>query len=135
LGQKKREEQLYRPSGKSKFHLCIDKQTKDWILAVTDAGYVGIFSKAGERLSEHNFEHRHDDWEVQYFEFSTNLKIIALTDKTAALTYLYDTQGRTIADAIQSSKAVEIRFNPQENELIIYRTFLKMVGSLSFKLR
>lgn len=135
IGEKIKEEQLYRPSGDAKFSICADKKNKDWILAVTDRDFVGVFNKSGQRIMEQKFDSKNDDWIVQYFNLDSDTKIIAITDKSASKTYLFDLKGRELAEAIQSNTAVQLRYIPKENKLIIYRCYGKTVGSLSLNLK
>ncbi|MCU0445911.1 MAG: hypothetical protein MUE85_13450 [Microscillaceae bacterium] len=135
LGKVLEQEQLYRPSGRAQFHLCIDQLKQDWLIGLTDAGVVEILDKKGKKIFEHTTESKADQWEVQYFNFESPGKIIAITDKKGGLTYLYNLKGEKIAEPFPSNRAVQIQYDALNNRLIIFYVNHKKVGSLGLKWR
>jgi hypothetical protein len=132
LGEIKKEDQIFRPSGKAKFWLCPDQKQKDWLIALTDAGSCAVFNKNGEKQFDFELESKNDKWEVQYFNFDTQ-RIIAFTDKVGGLTYLYDFKGKLIAEPFPSTKAIDLQLDKAKRKLIIYYTFKKKVGIMALQ--
>jgi hypothetical protein len=135
LGEVKEEEQLYRPSSRAQFYLCTDQNRQDWLIGLADAGIVEILDKKGKKIFEHITENKSDKWEVQYFNFEPQGKIIAITDKMGGLTYLYNLQGEKIAEPFPSNQAVQIQYDALNNRLVIFYVINKKVGSLGLKWR
>jgi hypothetical protein len=135
LGEVKEEDQLYRPSSRAQFYLCPDQNQQDWLIGLGDAGIVEILDKKGEKIFEHTTENKSDKWEVQYFNFEPQGKIIAITDKMGGLSYLYNLQGEKIAEPFPSNKAVQIQYDALNNRLLIFYVINKKVGSLGLKWR
>jgi hypothetical protein len=129
-----REQQLYRPSGKAKFWLLTDKQGKERILAVSTGGYLQVMNPNGQKLFEDTFSHKSDRWDMQYFDLGRDVQIIAATNKIDSKTYLYDLRGREIGEPIQSNCPIDLRYEPETRQLLIYRTYANQVGTLGLKL-
>lgn len=120
-GQLISQEQLYRPSSKAKFWLCqAEPQQDNWLIAVSDKGYLGVFDREGNLLFEKNYENGSDKAEVQFFSFNVDKQFIAFTDKIRGKTYIYNLQGKEILPPFTSNKGVAMMYDGVLQELSIY---------------
>ncbi len=134
VGEVLQEIQLIRPSQRSTFVSAIAPNSQEWLIGVFDEGLVRVYNPNAQVLLEQNFDSRGAKWEMQYFSFDNNLKIIALTDKIGSKTYLFDIRGKALGKPFPSNKKIQIDYNRSERTLFIYRTYGREVGKLALKL-
>jgi len=133
LGGLQSETQLIRSSARSSFVACPDQNNQEWLIGIADNGLIQVLSAEGQLLFEQKFESTSAKWEIQYFNFDDNVKIVALTDKVGSKTYLYDLRGNAIGKPFPSNKKVHMDYDRNERKLIIYRTYGREVGKLALK--
>ncbi len=134
LGGIQSEQQLIRLSARSRFVACSDQDGQDWLIGAYDNGLVQMLNAEGQLLFEKKFESTSAAWEVQYFRFDDNLRIIAMTDKIGSKTYLFDVRGNALGKPFPSNKKVQIEYDRSQKALIIYRTYGREVGKLALKI-
>lgn len=134
LGEIIRDEQLFRTSEKGTFSLIRDKQQKDWLIALTEPGYIALFNKNLERIFEKTFEGNNEKYEIQYFKLENEKKILAVTKLLESRSQLFYLNGKEIGGPIKSNKKIDLLYLPEQKKLLIYRTFGNTIGVLSIKL-
>ncbi|GAB4397919.1 MAG: hypothetical protein OHK0053_15410 [Microscillaceae bacterium] len=134
LGETLSEMQLIRPSAKAQFLACPASDAQDWLAGVGDKNLVQIFDATGQLLFEQKFEQAPGPWAIQYFRFGNQHKLVACTDKTGGLTYLYDLRGRALGKPFPSQQPIALQFQPAAQKLKIYRVFGTEVGILELHL-
>lgn len=134
VGEILQETQLIRPSQRSTFITCLAPNSQEWLIGVFDDGLVNIYNPNGQLMLEQNFDSKGAKWEMQYFSFDNNLKIIALTDKIGSKTYLFDIRGKSLGKPFPSNKKIQMEYDRKERKLFIYRTYGREVGKLALQL-
>ncbi len=134
LGEILQETQLIRPSQRSSFISAIASNSQEWLIGVFDENLVKVYNPSGQLLLAQSLETKRAKWEMQYFGFDNNLKIIALTDKIGSKTYLFDIRGKLLGKPFPSNKKIQIEYNRPERILYIYRTYGRGVGKLALQL-
>lgn len=85
--------QLNRTAGGNRFVLCAEPQKRDWLVARLDNSKIGLLDKNGSLLFETDSNPAGGQY-VQYYNFGSGLRVVAVTLATANQTYVYGINGQ-----------------------------------------
>ena len=125
-------QQLFKASNKGRFVLCVDPKTESWVIAYIDLGQTILFDARGEKLFELPYGER-EMFEVQFFQFENDLKIIAITDQAKAETYLYNWLGEPLGEPIHSTQKIHMDYDELRGQLVILKSYSKEVKKIGLE--
>ncbi len=126
-------EQLYKPSKESKFWLVIDALGKTYVIARQEYNKISILNRKGEAVMEKNMIYSGDLF-VQYYNFSTDNQIIAMTDKEQEFTYVFDKKSQPITfGPSEGSHPIGLLYSSKQKEYLLYKCFGNNFTIESFK--
>lgn len=115
--------QLYKPSAGAQFLLCPDAMKKTYVIARQDFNRLSILNSNGDTLLEKDYI-TSDNLSVQYYYYSLQNQVYAVTDKTQEFTYLYDETGRLIgSQPLESSGKIGLIFTESEKLFQVYSCY------------
>ncbi|OJJ22966.1 hypothetical protein BKI52_01025 [marine bacterium AO1-C] len=121
---------LTKPYPNAKFKMCIDEATKDWIVVADGGSKITAFDREGRRLFEKDFKER-KSFAFQYFNLDTDKKYLVVLSKLEAKAHILDYGGKAISAPLNSTKNLVLKLDPNDNRLMIYRTYSQFVGGFA----
>jgi hypothetical protein len=121
VGKLLKEEQLERPSGRSKFILLQDAKKENYWFAVTTEDTWQLMDRNGKKIMEDAITDGIGKWEIQIFEPQNDVFIVAVTNKAEGKTALYDMRGKMLGEPIQSNAPIGLRYDKAKKQLLIYK--------------
>ncbi len=126
-------EQLYKPASESRFWLVNDVLRKTFVIVRQEYSKISILDRSGEIIMEKSIVSSGNLF-VQYYNFSTENQITAITDKDQEFAYIYNKNGEQISFVPQeSSFPVGLLFSSREKEYKLYKCFGNNLSVLTFK--
>ncbi|TRX58306.1 hypothetical protein FNH22_14705 [Fulvivirga sp. M361] len=85
-------DQLYRPTQESMFNLVNDALGKDYVIARQDLNRLVLLNRDKNELLSKDYLNT-EELTVQYYNFSNNHQVFAISDQIQGFTYIYNTNG------------------------------------------
>ena len=95
LGEILNQNQLYKPAKESSYHLIPDVREKKFIIAQQDLNRLSLLDQEGKTILEKDYLSS-GQLRVQYYDFSADLKLYAISDPDQEFTYIYDKDGELV---------------------------------------
>jgi hypothetical protein len=115
--------QLYKPSRETKFLICPDAARQTFVIARQDYNRLSLLDRKGDLLFEKDYVTSRN-LAVQYYHFSMDNKIFAVTDKIQEFTYLYDGSGQLISSQpLESGFEVGIYYSESQRRYQVYSCY------------
>ena len=122
-GEIVKREQLMKPTKESKFWLVKDALNKIFVIARQEYSKISILNRKGEVIMEKNINSS-GNLLVQYYSFSTDNQIIAITDKEQEFAYIYGKSGQQITFVpLESGHAISLLYSSRQKEYKLYKNF------------
>jgi len=120
-GKIKNKLQLYKPNKETIFKIIPNASNRNFIIARQDLNRVSILDYEGNLLFDKDYLSQ-EEMAIQYYQFSTEKEIIAITDLIQQFTYFYTMDGTLInQQPIESAGEIATLFYAKENALHIYK--------------
>ena len=131
-GKMLEKEQLYKPTRETSFKLFSDALKRTFIIARQDYNRLSILDQKGELIFEKDYLNS-DELKVQFYFFSTNNKVYAITDQTQDFTYIYDQNGELINyQPLESGYEIALIYSENESQYKIYSCFSNKMTVYTF---
>ncbi len=118
--------QLLLPSNNATFKLIKNNTNTSFLIARQDFSKLALLDENENVVFETDFSSKNDK-EIQYFSLKGN-EIIAVTDKIAGFSYLFDLKGNILVPPFKSSSKIDVFYN--QNKLNIITSFGKKLTKL-----
>ncbi len=118
-----RREQLYKPDKESRFRLVNDALGKTFVIVRREYNKVSILDRKGNLMIEKNII-ASGDLDVQFYNFSTENRIIVINDPVQEFSYVYDKNGESITfGPLESSYPVGLIYSGRKKEYKLYKCY------------
>lgn len=125
-------EQLYKPAKETTFKLIPDALGKNYIIARQDLGRLVLLTADNEEILAKDYLSS-NDLAVQYYDFSSDHKLYAITDITQGFTYIYNKDGKLInATPINSEHSIGLIYFEADQQYHVYVTYQDTFRLLEF---
>jgi hypothetical protein len=125
--------QMYKPTKETIFKIIPDAINRHYIIARQDLNRVSILNAKGELLFDKDYISQ-KEMRIQYYQFTENKELIAITDIAQQFTYLYTMDGTLInSQPIESDHEVAIIYYSKENAIHIYKNYESTFEILKLK--
>ncbi len=118
--------QLLLPSNNATFKLIKNNTNTNFLIVRQDFSKLALLDENETLVFETDFSSKNDK-EIQYFSLKGN-EIIAVTDKMAGFSYLFDLKGNILVPPFKSSYKIDLFYN--QNKLNIITSFGKKLTKL-----
>lgn len=125
---------ISKPYPNAKFKMCIDENTKDWIIVADGGSKIMAYDREGQRLFEKDFKER-KSFDFQYFNLDTDKKYLVVLSKLEAKAHILNYGGKAISTPLNSTKRLVLKLDPNDNRLIIYRAYSQFVGGFALDIK
>ncbi len=123
LGKTINSTQLYKPSRETKFMICPDISKQTYVVARQDFNRLTLMDRKGDAIFEKDYI-TSDNLSVQYYHFSMDNKIFAVTDKIQEFTYIYDASGQLINyQPLESSFEIGLIYSEAQKKFHVYSCY------------
>lgn len=125
-------DQFYRPTLKTKFKLSSDALGKSYIIARQDENRLVLLDHVKNEILSKDYL-SDEILKIQYYDFSADNKVYAVTDETQGFTYLYNTYGTLVnSQPFNSNFEIAMMFFETKVKYQIYAVSEKSLKVLSF---
>jgi hypothetical protein len=115
--------QLYKPSRETTFTISPDASKQTFVIARQDYNRLSVLDRKGDLIFEKDYV-TSGNLAVQYYHFSMDNKIFAVTDKVQEFTYIYDGSGQLInSQPLESGFEIGLIYSEGQKRYQIYSCF------------
>ncbi|MGD1841757.1 MAG: hypothetical protein ACFB0B_12800 [Thermonemataceae bacterium] len=132
LTGKVKRKQLLKPSDNTTFRLVKSTDANTAIIVRQTLSKVAFLSLEGQTLFETKFSTA-SPMAVQYFYYGTTNWFVAVTDKEAGFTYVFDTKGWLVEEPLQSTQPIHLTYDDTKSEIHIYKVNGKTLSKTIMK--
>ncbi|UII27058.1 hypothetical protein LVD15_01080 [Fulvivirga maritima] len=119
-GKVLKSDQLYQPTKQTSFQLVQDALSKTYLIVRQDLGRVVLLNTKGEEILSKDYLSS-GELKVQFYNFSPDNKIYAITDQQQGFTYIYDQNGELVnAQPLDSEFEIATLFFENNNKYQVY---------------
>lgn len=120
----------------ARFSLCKDeKGSADYLFAKQEGREVTIMDTDGKLLFKQTFPTKHPK-DIQFFRFSLEVKLVAITDKISGKTHLYFTSGDPLyGSPYESEQPVSIHYDKRNQAYYLSKFYGKRVEAIKLGVR
>ncbi len=110
--------QLVKEGADSEFFIVADQIESDFLIVGKEFNKIKILDSQEEEIF--TVSTSTESFEIQFFNFGTNRRIIAVTDLIQEFSYLYDAEGNLLTTLpLESSGKLDVSFDPSGQQYLI----------------
>ena len=132
-GKVLKKQQLYKPGKESNFKLVNDALGKTFVIIRQEYSKISVLDRKGNIILEKNLISS-QDLHFQYYNFSTDNKVLVVVDREQEFTYLFDKSGHQIGfEPIENGLPVGLLYSGKKHEYLLYSCYKNNFSVKSFK--